>query len=245
MKATRLSALILCFSKTYFAKIKLGISTDTLDNRGRILSVQQVPSSIELQDIKILSSEFIGEKWHRIPLYSARKFKGANLYHFARKNISINTSKLPPKLKIIYSFDCFSYDKDEKMIYCSIVCSSGTYIRTIAYELGKRLGCGAILYDLVRTNIGGFSLTNSISLKDILTTPSEILPVIIKPDQILQHYSNTDITSMQEKALYAGSYDITRPGIYNLYNGDRFIGIIANDHKHVKVCKYLSNNLHK
>jgi len=119
------------------------------------------------------------------PPYSAKKYKGKPLYSFARKNIEVN---LPPSNIFIHYIDLLSYKPP--MIELKIKCSSGTYIRSIAHDLGQSLGCGAHLFDLKRTEVGSYNLSNSFSLEQIknLFHENKLTKFIIPLEQLLPQF---------------------------------------------------------
>lgn len=145
--------------KVYEGKIKLGITTDTWDKEGKIIrEVKEVKLSNKTLNKAI--SLFEGTISQVIPPYSAVKYKGEKLYNLARKN------KLTPQLKKTVRIKWLSWSySSNNIIDFKIKCSTGTYIRSIAYELGEVLGCGAILESLRRLSIGDWSVDNAITLE--------------------------------------------------------------------------------
>ncbi len=149
--------------KTYIAKIRFGIETDTDDITGKILNKSSsFPSESE---IKEKLKQFLGEIKQKPPIYSAIKIQGQPAYKLARKDeISINDIK--EKTVTVKSIDFISLIKNE--LELKIECSSGTYIRSIARDLGKSLNTPAVLSSLIRTQVGNyFTLEKSIDLKII------------------------------------------------------------------------------
>lgn len=145
--------------KQYKAHIKLGFTSNTYDVDGDLQSSQNItiPS---LDDIKkILQSNYNGEIWQIPPSFSAKKINGQRAYALARAGISV---KLSPKKVIIYNIGVNSYHYPDLKL--TIDCSTGTYIRSIAHDLGKLAGCGGYCHALVRTKIGKFNLKKSIEL---------------------------------------------------------------------------------
>ena len=160
-KATKKLSFFQKLDKEYLVKIKLGAVSDTFDAEGKIkeIEVKEIPS---LEKIKKVLKEFEGEIEQIPPLFSAKKIKGKKAYELARKGIKVNL--LPQKVKI-YQIEILNY----KFPYLEIKvnCSSGTYIRSLANDIGKRLGCGGYVEKLRRTKIGDFSVENAIKLKDL------------------------------------------------------------------------------
>ena len=149
-RATRFSSFFLESDKSYIAGITFGSKTDTDDAMGQVIeSSEIIPRE---KDINEALESFIGESMQVAPFFSALKFKGKPLYKYAREGELISK---PPRYINIFSIK----DINHEASYCSlsIHCSKGTYIRSIARDLGDKLGCGAHLSSLIRTSQGSFS----------------------------------------------------------------------------------------
>lgn len=147
---TKLSDRFLLGDKEYLAEVCLGVSTDTYDCDGKIVaSSKKIPSFAEVQDVL---NHFQGEIEQVPPMYSAKKVKGKKLYELAREGIEIARNSA----KVQVSTEFLSYDYPSLTL--KIVCSKGTYIRSIAHEIGNMLGCGAHLAKLKRTRSSQFFL---------------------------------------------------------------------------------------
>jgi tRNA pseudouridine55 synthase len=147
--------------KEYTAKIKLGISTDSWDSDGKIISSIDV-RKIETEEILDTISHLKGDFNQTPPIFSAIKYKGKPAYYYARKNEEI---KLKSKMVKIYDISLLAFYNNELIL--KINCSSGTYIRSIANEIGKTLGCGAVLTALRRDKIGNFYLDDSTEVESL------------------------------------------------------------------------------
>ena len=147
--------------KEYIATLKLGLVSDTFDKEGKIkkIEVKKIPKKKEVENVL---KSFLGEIEQRPPLFSAKKIKGQKLYQLARKGIKIKPKK--EKIKI-YQISILSYSFP--LLKIKVKCSSGTYIRSLAFGIGKKLKTGALLQDLLRTKIGKFSLKKAIKLEKI------------------------------------------------------------------------------
>ena len=149
-RATRFSSFFLESDKSYIAGITFGAKTDTDDAMGQVIeSSEIIPKE---KDINEALESFIGESMQVAPFFSALKFKGKPLYKYAREGEFISK---PPRYINIFSIKDINHEAN----YCSlsIHCSKGTYIRSIARDLGDKLGCGAHLSSLIRTSQGNFS----------------------------------------------------------------------------------------
>jgi len=147
--------------KEYVAKIRLGAVSDTFDRAGKIkeIEVKKIPTKNEIEEVL---KTFQGEILQSPPPYSAKKIKGAKLYQLARKGILV---KAKPKKVKIYKIEILNYDWPYLEIKVS--CSSGTYVRSLANDIGEKLKCGGYIEELRRTKIGNFSVENAKKLKEI------------------------------------------------------------------------------
>ena len=160
-KYTKLQEKFMKQDKVYLATIKLGIKTDSGDLDGKIIS-QSDYSHIKKIDIKNALNSFIGKISQIPPMYSALKVNGKKLYELARKGITIERK---PREITIYNIDFLDFKKDTFSI--RIKCSSGTYIRTLAEDIGKKINTDTVLINLVREEIGNYKLSSAINIDDI------------------------------------------------------------------------------
>jgi len=154
--ATRLISQLMAGDKEYEATLQLGISTETHDPEGCIVDRRPVPDLAE-SDIMECLARFTGEQLQTPPAYSALKHKGKPLYYYARKGIEVVKE---PRSIVIEELKCLAHDRETLTL--KVVCSKGTYIRTLAADIGEYLGCGAHLKKLKRTRNGLFSLAESL-----------------------------------------------------------------------------------
>ena len=156
---TKRLSYISCSNKTYTATIKLGIHTDSFDCDGKILKTNEVPTLNKLK-IKSVLQSFIGSYEHLPPMYSAKKKNGIRLYDYARNNIIVERDTITSQVEEI---NFISYNKDK--IKFTVKCSSGTYIRSLAVDISKKLLTIGHLVELIRTEVGEFSINDSLTLK--------------------------------------------------------------------------------
>lgn len=163
-KATRAISKYVKLNKEYVATLHLGAETDTFDREGLIFNNKEdlLDKDIDLKIIKDKLKDFVGKQLQTPPMFSAKKVNGKKLYELARKGIEIERKPVPIT---IHKIKFISYDKP--IIKIKIKCSSGTYIRSIAYDFGRALGCGAYLENLERTKIGKFKIEDSSKIKDL------------------------------------------------------------------------------
>ncbi len=160
-KATRVIQFLMNVTKTYRAEIELGVSTDTFDASGKI--VQRGDSSgISREQLEAALASFRGLIQQIPPMYSAVKYHGQSLYELARAGIQVERKSRPAN---IYRLELI--DLQPPVVTVGVECGKGTYIRSLAYDLGQQLGCGAFLKSLVRLRYGIFDIKDAVSLSEI------------------------------------------------------------------------------
>ncbi|PID75850.1 MAG: tRNA pseudouridine(55) synthase TruB [Deltaproteobacteria bacterium] len=156
--ATRLISLIMQGDKEYLADLRLGVTTTTQDPEGDIVERREV-GSIDSSAILQCLAAFRGPQMQVPPAYSALKHKGKPLYYYARKGITIEKEPRPIEIKELEPVDGdIDIVGPDALLRLRVVCSKGTYIRTLAADIGERLGCGAHLEALRRTKSGCFQI---------------------------------------------------------------------------------------
>jgi tRNA pseudouridine55 synthase len=168
--ATKLSAYLASQDKTYIAKVHLGVTTDTDDTSGQVLTRRGV--SFNNERITEAVTSFIGEQYQTPPMYSAVKVNGKKLYELARKGQ--NVERQPRKI-FIASISVLDFFPEENAFTMEVNCSKGTYIRSLCADIGEKLDCGGCMGDLLRTRSGRFTLEQAVLLKDL--TPSHVIGV--------------------------------------------------------------------
>lgn len=160
--ATRAQDILPDSDKEYVAQFKLGVRTDTLDIWGEVLEEKTV--SAKLEDIMSLIPKYSGEITQIPPMYSAVKKDGVRLYDLARQGIEVEREE---RKVTISQLKLLTYDDETFTGQLKIACSKGTYIRTLIDDIGRDLGCGAVMTSLVRTKACGFTLEDSVTIDDI------------------------------------------------------------------------------
>lgn len=179
-KATRLIEY-LTDDKEYLAFLQFGKSTDTFDKDGEIVSISG--KKIEEEEILKILPEFSGEISQMPPMYSAIKVKGKKLYEYARNGQEV---KVEPRKVFIERIELKKFDYEHQQAQILVRCSKGTYIRSIANDLGKKTGVGAFLYKLIRTHAGNFAVEKSVHL-DNLKTFEDVHKNLINPLELLNY----------------------------------------------------------
>jgi len=167
-RTTKLSERLMGMDKVYEGKIKLGETTSSYDADGELVGSLPVPP-FTLEEIAAQAAEHQGDQMQVPPMVSALKVNGVPLYKMARKGIEIERK---PRLIRVYYFKIISYV--EPVITFRVACTKGTYVRTLAHDLGQKLGCGAHLQSLRRISSGKFEVQNAIELNKLVTlSPAE------------------------------------------------------------------------
>jgi len=160
-QGTRIIEFLVDTTKAYRAQIELGVTTDTYDASGNITH-QEDPSGITRKQLESAFSSFRGLIQQTPPMYSAVKHQGKRLYELARAGIRVERRSRPTR---IYHLELV--DWQPPIVTMEVVCSKGTYIRSLAHDLGQTLGCGASLRSLIRLRCGLFDIKDAISLPQL------------------------------------------------------------------------------
>lgn len=227
-QGTKVSQFLLDSIKCYRAELTLGFTSDTQDSYGNITHQKEV--DIDAESIKNAVLSFVGDSNQIPPMYSAVRINGKKLYELARKGIEIER-----KTRFIHvsSIDVI-YIKGNKVIF-DVICSKGTYIRTLCHDIGEKLGCGGIMSFLLRTKTGPFDLSTSVTLEE-LRQSKEVEKYILPIDFPLLHLGRIDINPRVAKLALNGariSYldflnrdlNILIGDTLRIYLEDKFIGI--------------------
>jgi len=160
-QGTRVTEFLVDATKTYRAEVGLGVATDTYDASGRIIQ-RGDPSGISQDHLEVALASFCGWIQQTPPMYSAVKYQGKPLYELARAGITVERRS---RLARIYRLQLVGWQPPVATI--EVVCGKGTYIRTLAYDLGQALGCGAYLKSLVRLRCGPFDIRDAVSVPEL------------------------------------------------------------------------------
>lgn len=169
-KATKVSQYLMSLDKSYAGVVKLGEVTDSQDAEGELVAQSPVPDLTEAE-VKAQMKTFLGDQYQLPPMFSAKKVKGQPLYKLARKG---QTVEREPRVIRISRFNMTGFDLP--YIRFEVGSSKGAYVRTLAHDLGERLGCGGHLCELRRTAVGAFSIENA----DTLDALQELSPTSLR-----------------------------------------------------------------
>jgi len=174
-KGTKLSERLMGDDKVYEGTIKFGETTDSYDADGELVASLPVPP-MTLEEINAAAATFQGDLMQTPPMVSAVKVKGVPLYKMARKGIEVERKA---RLVHVYTFQFSNYT--EPLGQFRVACTKGTYVRSLAHELGQKLGCGAHLASLRRTVSGKFNVKDAIPLEDLVKLSTSELEKRVLP----------------------------------------------------------------
>lgn len=235
-KATKLVDMMTSKDKEYTAAMRLGITTDTEDITGNVISEGAVPASLTAEAIEKAVMSFVCEYDQLPPMYSAIKKDGKKLYEYAREGIAVERQKRPVK---IYSIDIISLDKPD--IKFNVRCSKGTYIRSLCRDIGESIGCGGVLTELTRNDVNGYGLDTALTLSQVqeLADKGELDGHIIAMEDMLKHYDRLDVRNVAQKLLKNGNkldgrsfvqnVDKITGSIYRVYCDNKFVALYEAD----------------
>ncbi|NCW36349.1 MAG: tRNA pseudouridine(55) synthase TruB [Methylophilaceae bacterium] len=197
-EATKFSHRLLDAHKSYIATIQLGITTSTGDQEGEVISEKEVV--LNEAQLKDTLKKFIGDTTQIPPMYSALKFEGKPLYEYAREGIEIER-----KSRQIKIFDIKLINIEKSIITIEVLCSKGTYIRTLAEDIGQTMGCGAHLKGLERTQTGNFQLSEALSIEALEAMPMASREKALMPiDVLLEELSSIKLNMAELDAIKKG-----------------------------------------
>lgn len=221
-EATKFSADLLDADKTYEAVLKLGVTTDSGDAEGQVTSIATV--DVNKAQIAEVLPQFVGDIQQIPPMHSALKRNGRPLYELARKGIEVERE---PRAVTIFAIDCLDFSGDSLTL--RVACSKGTYIRVLAADIGKALGCGAHLAALRRTVVGDIRLEKTVTLAELETLDEgarmeRLLPV----DALLQSLPVVSVEGAEADRFSHGN-PVSLPaglsGKVRVYADGRLIGV--------------------
>ena len=230
-EATKFSAYLLDADKRYRAVMQLGITTTTGDPEGEITATREVNTSRAA--IEAVLPRFTGDIEQIPPMHSALKHQGRPLYEYARAGIEIERPPRQVQIRALELVEC-----DLPHVVLDVQCSAGTYIRTLAQDIGDALGCGAHLTELTRTEAGGFKLEQAHSLVALETLDAKQRHALLQPaDCLVAHLPAVQLDAADATALCQGrsvAHPTAHPGLTRVYAAPHaFIGLADVDAGHL------------
>ncbi|MFA5172403.1 MAG: tRNA pseudouridine(55) synthase TruB [Sulfuriferula sp.] len=226
-EATKFSQYQLEADKCYRALLQLGITTTTGDPEGEVLQCLPVTASAEL--IQTTVAGFIGDRMQTPPMYSALKHQGKPLYEYARAGITIDRPARPVSIRAI---EINNLNLVEATVDITVTVSAGTYIRTLAEDIGSQLGCGAHLTRLTRLASGGFQLAQAVTLAqlELDNTPTRDAR-LAAADGLVNYLPQIQVDAPGAKLLMQGQHplfhaEIEQIGLLRAYHEQQFLGLV-------------------
>ena len=224
-ETTKISNLFLKADKTYQVDIKLGVTTETGDREGKIL--EKKPVKVSRKDAEEVLERYRGEFEQVPPMYSALKRDGQPLYKLARKGIILERKARPV---CVYSLNLDTWEED--IMRLTVSCSRGFYIRSLAEDIGRDLGCGGHVQSLRRTGVGEFTVEQAITLEQLgaIISPEQRETILLPTDRGLAHLPEIRIPENLARYVKLGqsvtSTQGSPPGLVRLYGeSSGFLGL--------------------
>ena len=222
-EATKISAFLLDQDKRYQVVVQLGIVTDTGDAEGVVIQSSPV-APFTKPELENCLKDFVGTIDQVPPMYSALKHQGKKLYEYAREGLTIERKS---RQITIYQLDLLEYQQDQLVL--DVHCSKGTYIRTLAEDIGQALGCGATVNELRRLVVGSFSINQAHTIEQLQAMDNEqLLQAMIAVDNPLSAIPAVNVTAEQAQAIKHGQalqIDDSVQGMVRIYSQQNFLGL--------------------
>lgn len=222
-EATKTSAYLLNENKRYQVEIQLGVVTDTGDAEGVIIQENTVPKFSQEQ-LNYCLKKFVGSYDQVPPMYSALKYNGKKLYELARAGKIVERT---PRRITIHELQLIGYQQNRLTL--DVHCSKGTYIRSLAEDIGQFLGCGGTVTRLRRIAVGDFAIEQSYTIEQLQKmTTEQLLDVLIAVDEPLISMPVINVTIEQAQAIRQGQalqIDDSTEGLVRIYSKQLFLGL--------------------
>lgn len=227
---TKLVELFSDHEKEYIAELMLGVATDTQDLSGEILKTG--PVEVSCEEIREAVLSFVGEYMQLPPMYSAVKVNGKKLYELAREGKEVER-----KARLVSFREIEILSMELPVVKIRVVCSKGTYIRTLCNDIGEKLGCFGAMKSLVRTRVGMFKLEEAITLEELeqYRDAGKLAEIILPPDSIFMHLPA--VYAKAENCRFLDNGNAMYPNMLikspyfkdgqevRMYGGEKFYGI--------------------
>lgn len=245
--ATRAAALLPDTDKEYIAGFKLGYSTDTQDITGKQAAKSDV--KVKRDDVENILTMFRGNIMQTPPMYSAVSIGGKRLYELARKGIEVEREKRPIT---VYSLELLDFDESDMSGRLKILCSKGTYIRTLCNDIGETLKTYGVMTSLRRTRASGFSADDCVSLDEVkrLSAENNLAEIILPTEKLFVSYPALSVSEAQSNRFLNGgslrlSYtslrDSKNTGTGDIYRimspGGVFLGLGKTENEEIRILR--------
>ncbi len=241
-QAVRVAEYLTDHDKTYRARVRLGVETDTYDATGQTVSTREV--QVTSEQVQAALASFVGKLAQVPPAHSAVQRDGVRAYKLARRGVAV---EMAPRDVEIYSITLRTIQLPE--VEFDVHCSKGTYIRSLAHDLGEKLGTGGHLSALTRLASGPFTLEQSLTLEELerVMAQGELAKHLLPMDLALDKFPEIRLTDQQAWAVRNGQY-LSAPGdltgdLYRAYDeAGSLVGLLENDGKHLRPKKMFDVN---
>ena len=223
-EATKVSAMMLDDNKRYQVVVKLGVMTDTGDSEGEVIEEKPVPA-LSTEAIINCLQKFTGEIDQVPPMYSALKLNGRKLYELAREGIVVER-----KARRITIFELNLLNTTEDTLTLDVSCSKGTYIRSLAEDIGHHFGCGGTVIELRRTQAGQFKIADALTIEQLQKMDlTELTACLLNVDKPLEDIPKIEL-SVQQAVLIKHGQQINSEinslqGMVRMYSEQVFLGL--------------------
>lgn len=225
---TKISKYLIEHDKTYIAKLKFGIKTDTADSEGEVIKKDNFKLDKKDENFYIeIFNSFIGKMSQFPPKYSAIKVNGKKLYEYARENKDV---EIKAREVDIYSIKILHINYDENEIEFKVSCSKGTYIRTLCEDIAEKLETCGYMKELKRTRVNNFKIENSISLEELEQNKDNeefLKNNVISIEKVFEHKNKINLNKRKTELFLNGvklTYNL-EDDIYLVYSNNKLIGL--------------------
>lgn len=209
-KGTKVVNYLMESGKVYTGQIILGFATETEDLDGKVVTTKEIEKPFSDEEIKQAMERLTGEIIQVPPMYSAVKVNGKRLYEYARNNEAVKRPERKIRVDYFKQVKASIYDplKKQQTLFFEVGCGKGTYVRTLAFDLGKILGVPAVMSDLTRLKSGGFTLAESVTLSELeVAVKSDDLEKYVAPIQTaLASYPQYELSDKQWQLVKNGGF---------------------------------------
>lgn len=235
--ATKLCDMLTDKDKEYVAELLLGVETDTQDTTGSVLSEQPVSEELYTNEqINAAIMSFVGDYDQIPPMYSALKVNGKKLYELAREGREIERNARRVQIKEIEITEI-----NLPIVKMRVVCSKGTYIRTLCADIGEKLGCGGTMRSLVRTRVGSFKAEEALTLSQVQTLKDggELESAVMPVDSVFAEYNALHVKGQYKKLTDNGNAFFPEQTVENIvYPEGEWVRIYGEDGSFVGIYAY-------
>ena len=215
-QATRAVSFAESGSKEYVAGLRLGLVTNTQDTSGEVLEARAIPATAD--DLRAVLPRFTGEIQQIPPMFSAIKIGGKKLYELARKGQEVERKS---RAVTIYELEVLEQTGENEYLL-RVLCSKGTYVRTLCHDIGAALGCGGCMSSLRRTMAAGFTLADAVTLDDVQAQGETLLRDVdsLFADSPAYHIRHAKVESLCRNGNAFTVHDDLPDGTYRVYGMD-------------------------